>query len=656
MGTITRNFANNILGTGEVDATDGVNGTIPATNVADASLNNVTSLPSSVGYAIKSVASDPPSLNAGEIFYNSTSGAFKALVNVEAWASGSPLLSPQRDGGYGQSSPTTTAWIAGGTNASTRNITTTQEYNGSGWSTGGSTNTGREEITGFGLVNAGTLAGGATYPPSALKNEVEEYDGSSWTAATALPAKRKNAAGCGTQTAGLVAFGALDPPSTSGGKTATSLEYDGTSWTAGGTGNTARVHAKGSAGSQTAGLAFGGEDIPPSSFNTTEEYDGSTWTTGGALNTARSLMAGSGIQTSALAYGGFTPYSNKTEKYDGTSWTNTSDLATARDRLHGAGTNTSAAVASGGLTSPGTVDVTEEFNASTNTITAAAWASGGNMVTSKQDGAGFGTQTAAIGAGGYVSGYTNNAQSYDGSSWTSVNSINTTRSTTGLGTQTAGLIHGGNTPGDSPTGATETWDGTNWTSVNSMNTARAGIYSMGTQSDGLTAGGSPTSATETWDGTSWTAGNNINTARRSGLSAGTTSAAMIATGDPNGAPPETSQDTEEWNGTSWSSGNNTITARNGAKGFGLQDSAVITSGFNDGASVQYTSSEIYNGTSWATYPSISSGRGNTQPSGVGSPIASSGMIFGGFIPGYFTATEEFTDETVTQVAKTLSSS
>src|SRR5210317_177923 len=145
MGTITRNFANNILGTGEVDATDGVNGTIPATNVADASLNNVTSLPSSVGYAIKSVASDPPSLNAGEIFYNSTDSAFKALVNVEAWSSGANLISPQRDGGYGQSSPTTTAWIAGGTNASTRNITTTQEYNGSGWSTGGSTNTGREE-------------------------------------------------------------------------------------------------------------------------------------------------------------------------------------------------------------------------------------------------------------------------------------------------------------------------------------------------------------------------------------------------------------------------------------------------------------------------------------------------------------------------------
>jgi hypothetical protein len=38
----------------------------------------------------------------------------------------------------------------------------------------------------------------------------------------------------------------------------------------------------------------------------TEEYDGSTWTTGpGSLNTARALtLAGAGIQTAALAFGG----------------------------------------------------------------------------------------------------------------------------------------------------------------------------------------------------------------------------------------------------------------------------------------------------------------------------------------------------------------
>ena len=332
-------------------------------------------------------------------------------------------------------------------------------------------------------------------------------------------------------------------------------------------------------------------------------------------------------------------------------------MATGRLLTSGSGTQPAGLCVGGGV--PAASNATEEFNITANTITAATWASGGNMATSKQDGAGFGIQTAAIGAGGYVSGYTNNAQSYDGSSWTAIPNINTTRSCRGLGTQTSGLIHAGNTPGDTPSAAAESWNGSSWTSVNSMNTARASVFSMGTFTSGLIAGGGPSSATETWDGTNWTSNpSNINTTRRGGMSAGTTSAGLIATGDPlGGSPnPETSNATEEWDGSSWTSGNNTITERNGARGFGLQTFAVITSGFNSGATVQYTTSEVYDGTNWATYPSISSGRGNTQEAGVGSPTTSSGMIFGGFIPGYFTATEEFTDETTSLNLKTITDS
>jgi hypothetical protein len=38
----------------------------------------------------------------------------------------------------------------------------------------------------------------------------------------------------------------------------------------------------------------------------TEEYDGASWTVGGNLNTARGYYpAGAGIQTAALAFGGY---------------------------------------------------------------------------------------------------------------------------------------------------------------------------------------------------------------------------------------------------------------------------------------------------------------------------------------------------------------
>jgi hypothetical protein len=39
--------------------------------------------------------------------------------------------------------------------------------------------------------------------------------------------------------------------------------------------------------------------------NATEEYDGTTWSTSpGSMNTARAAMAGCGIQTAALSFGG----------------------------------------------------------------------------------------------------------------------------------------------------------------------------------------------------------------------------------------------------------------------------------------------------------------------------------------------------------------
>ena len=104
-----------------------------------------------------------------------------------------------------------------------------------------------------------------------------------------------------------------------------------------------------------------------------------------------------------------------------------------------------------------------------------AWATGGSTSTSRKAFSGFGTQTAAIAAGGNTArpGITRtlNVENYDGTSWTEVNNINTDRyAHRGTGTSTSGIIFGGDTPPKSA--ATETWDGTNWTEVADLNTAR----------------------------------------------------------------------------------------------------------------------------------------------------------------------------------------
>ena len=101
-----------------------------------------------------------------------------------------------------------------------------------------------------------------------------------------------------------------------------------------------------------------------------------------------------------------------------------------------------------------------------------AWSTGNSMNTGRRDmgSAGAAAQTAALAFGGVNS--INNTEAYNGTNWTEVNNLNTARKyIAGFGTQTAAIGFGGYHPG-SIDNATELWNGTNWTEVNNLNTAR----------------------------------------------------------------------------------------------------------------------------------------------------------------------------------------
>jgi hypothetical protein len=104
--------------------------------------------------------------------------------------------------------------------------------------------------------------------------------------------------------------------------------------------------------------------------------------------------------------------------------------------------------------------------------------------------------------GGYITAVSAATESWNGSAWTTVNSLNTARQAlAGAGTQTAALAFGGKTP---TTGATELYNGTTWTSnPTSMTTARDTLGGTGTQSLAIAFGGlNPgiTAATEAFTG------------------------------------------------------------------------------------------------------------------------------------------------------------
>ena len=107
---------------------------------------------------------------------------------------------------------------------------------------------------------------------------------------------------------------------------------------------------------------------------------------------------------------------------------------------------------------------------------------------------GCGTQTAALGFGGYPPpGALANTELWNGTNWTEVNDLNTARQRfAGAGTNTAALAFGGQ---PSFTAVTETWNGTNWTEVGDLNTGRRYLAGAGTNTDGLAFGGDTSSLT-----------------------------------------------------------------------------------------------------------------------------------------------------------------
>ena len=91
------------------------------------------------------------------------------------------------------------------------------------------------------------------------------------------------------------------------------------------------------------------------------------------------------------------------------AWSSASPLITARTRLAGAGIQT-ASLAFGGRTATAPSVLAEEYNGS-------GWSNGGNMGTGRYGMVNAGTQTAGLGAGGYRNpgGVSNATEEYDGS-------------------------------------------------------------------------------------------------------------------------------------------------------------------------------------------------------------------------------------------------
>ena len=287
------------------------------------------------GKQIKNLSSDPPAaISEGQIWYNTSSNAFKSTLSVAAWSSGGDL--PQVVS-YNSGAGTQTAALSiGGQAASTSAIQNTYEYDGSSWSDGGPiaaffsgfpTPSSSYYMGACGTQTAAVIVGGAE-----TNNRTVEYDGSSWTQTGNYPSQILSTTMNGIQTSAIAISGSGPPP----GYTTTVANYNGSTWTASPVAFNPAGRRMSSAGTATATIVSGGSNT--GTITIAQEWDGSSWTTVGAPSAPKTDAKSTGVQTLALKMYGTT---GGTEQYNGSSWTTVANQANARDWCTGGGSNDS---------------------------------------------------------------------------------------------------------------------------------------------------------------------------------------------------------------------------------------------------------------------------------------------------------------------------
>ena len=115
---------------------------------------------------------------------------------------------------------------------------------------------------------------------------------------------------------------------------------------------------------------------------------------------------------------------------------------------------------------------------------------------------------------------------------------------------TSSLAFGGEAPPS--TANTESWNGSSWTEINNLNTARTNINAAGTASRGLGFAGnvSPQQQTEDWNGAVWTETSDLNEGRTNNYAGGAGSITSALCSGGQTSTTGTSQSTEEWSGSS----------------------------------------------------------------------------------------------------------
>ena len=563
--------------------------------------------------------------------------------NGTSWSEGGDLTASPGQAREGHGVLTAGGVVAGYKTSGNAVINNYETYDGTSFTEQADLNTARQDVAATGSTTAALGVGGTTGVGPGSTQEgltnVESYNGSSWTEITEVNTGRVRAVSFPGAHAPTMIFVGGSSDSTLYANVET---YNGSAWTEITDLNTARSTLGGAGQAQTDGIVFGGS--APSKTGATENWNGTTWTELNDLSTARDALAnaGTGAASALAAMGYSTQIETVTEEF----------------------------------TAPSTFQQTVEgqlfFNSTANAfketvldIPPTTWSSGGALNTSRYRAATSdtgGSSSSSLFFGGYApgspppNGYFAITEQYNGTSWTELNDLNEAGSSgAGFGSATSAIMAGGS-GGTRADDEVESWNGTSWTEVAELNEGRSQTTAAGSSG---TAGivftgrlGPPgdTVNTETWNGSSWTEVANINTARDEAGGCGTSTAAMLVCGmkeEPLGPPSGWFQSNlhEQWDGSSWTETTETNESVSACVAIGHSSSGLKVAGTQGAVPAVQSKNEFWNGSSWTELADLSTARQYVSQAG-GS--ASSGLLAGGLTGpsggSSTTATEEWTSD------------
>ena len=152
------------------------------------------------GSQLQNFSSDPSNPINGQMWYNTTSSAFKGYKDVQSWATANNLNTAR--GYIGGAGALQDAGLAFGGEPGSGTTAATESYNGTNWTSVNNLTTPRRNVGGLGTNTAALCVGGYVGSPT-FTGVTETWNGTNWTEVNDLGTVRRNMGCCGSNTAGL---------------------------------------------------------------------------------------------------------------------------------------------------------------------------------------------------------------------------------------------------------------------------------------------------------------------------------------------------------------------------------------------------------------------------------------------------------------------